>query len=130
MREFSAAFTGGCLGGLINRLLIWFFGIQGINARLGVAMRPALTAHWLYPAVVWGGLWGFLLLLPFMRGRTLSRGLLFSLAPSVAALFFILPIEKHAGALGLSLGLLTPVLVLFFNAVWGVVASYWYRGAS
>lgn len=129
MREFSAAFAGGCLGGLINRLLIWFFGVQGINARLGVAMRPALTAHWLYPAVVWGGLWGLLFLLPFLRGRTLTRGLLFSLAPSVVALFFILPIETHAGALGLRLGLLTPILVLFFNVVWGVVASYWYRGA-
>jgi len=129
MREFSAAFTGGCLGGVVNRLLIGFFGVQGINARLGVAMRPALSAHWLYPAIVWGGLWGFLFLLPFLRGRTLSRGLLFSLAPSLVELFFLLPLKEHAGILGLRLGLLTPVLVLFFTAVWGLVASVWYRAA-
>ncbi len=129
MREFSAAFTGGCLGGLANRLLLWFFGIQGINARLGIALHPALTARWLYPSIVWGGIWGLLLLLPFLRGKTFLRGLAYSLVPSAVALFYLLPFEEGAGFLGMHLGALTPVLILFVSAVWGLIASYWYRGA-
>jgi len=33
------------------------------------------------------------------------------------------PADKGVG--GLALGALTPLFVLFFNAVWGVVAAWW-----
>ena len=129
MREFSAAFTGGCLGGLVKNLLLWFIGIQGFAARLGISLHPALTAHWLYPSIVWGGIWGLLLLMPFLRGHTFVRGLAYSLVPTLVALFYLLPFEQGAGFLGLHLGALTPVLILVVNAIWGLIASYWYRGA-
>lgn len=129
MREFSAAFTGGCLGGLINRMVLWFFGIQGINARFGIALHPALTARWLYPSIVWGGIWALLLLLPFLRGRTLLRGLAVSLVPSAVALFYLLPFEQNAGFLGLHLGNFTPLLIIGLNVLWGLIATYWYQGA-
>ncbi len=41
-------------------------------------------------------------------------------------LLYLMP---HGGAryFGLAHGALTPVMVLFFNAVWGVVASGWLK---
>jgi len=65
--------------------------------------------------------------LPLFTGW-LSRGLVFSLAPSAIQLLVVFPVEARKGVLGLELGILTRLLVLFFNAVWGVVASWWVRG--
>jgi hypothetical protein len=50
--------------------------------------------------------------------------LLFSLGPSIVQLLIIFPFKTNQGAFGLALGDLTPGLVLFFNAIWGLVAAY------
>jgi hypothetical protein len=39
-------------------------------------------------------------------------------------LFYVFPVQAHKGIGGLELGLLTPLLVVFFNWVWGVVTAY------
>jgi hypothetical protein len=79
---------------------------------------------------VWGGLWGFLFALPIGVTSWLRRGLLLSLAPSAFQLFVVFPRWAHRGMLGLELGALTPLCVLAFNAVWGLVASWWLRGTK
>jgi len=43
----------------------------------------------------------------------------------LATCFLVLPLQAHKGVLGLQLGSLTPALVLFYNAVWGVAAGWW-----
>jgi hypothetical protein len=35
--------------------------------------------------------------------------------------------KANKGALGLELGVLTPVLVVIFNAIWGWAAAIWLR---
>ncbi len=125
-RSLSIFFAAGALGGLINSLVVWFFGEVAISQAIGVAIAPSLSPSWLYPRIVWGGLWGLLFALPVSTGW-LSRGLVLSLAPSLIQLFVVFPFKAKKGMLGLELGFLTPVLVLFFNAVWGVVASWWVR---
>jgi hypothetical protein len=40
-------------------------------------------------------------------------------------LFIVFPIKAGKGVMGLELGLLTPVFVLIFNAVWGLTAAAW-----
>jgi len=122
-RNILICFAAGALGALINSIVVWLFGQYGINQSLGVAMAPSLTTYWLYPRIVWGGLWGFLFLLPWFGSRTLLRGVVFSLFPSAVQLFYIFPFEAYQGMAGLKLGLLTPMLVLFFNAIWGVAAA-------
>ncbi|AMV70622.1 hypothetical protein DBW_0222 [Desulfuromonas sp. DDH964] len=84
---------------------------------------------WLYPRLVWGGLWGLLLLLPLVRERTLLRGLLISLAPSAIVLLVVFP-GMGKGHLGLGFGTLTPILVVLLNFIWGMVASAWHRAAG
>ena len=130
LNKLSLAFAAGCFGGLLNSLAVWIFGETGINAALGVAIAPRLSAAWLYPRLVWGGIWAILFLLPFMQRRLLSKGLVLSLGPSLVQLFVVFPIKAGKGAMGVDLGMLTPVLVLVFNAVWGLATAVWLRWTS
>lgn len=115
--RLSAAFAGGAAGAVVNSLAVQVLGL----VRPGSA--PAPTPEWIYQRLVWGGLWGLLLMLPILRGKPVARGLAVSLAPSLARLTVFAP----AGA-GAS-GPLAVVLVFLFNAVWGAVAGLWYRRA-
>jgi hypothetical protein len=62
-----------------------------------------------------------------MQKRYLYRGLIFSLGPTVVQLFIVFPIKASKGIMGLDLGLLTPLLVFVFNAIWGLAAAIWLR---
>jgi hypothetical protein len=129
-KNISMVFAAGCLGGLVNSLAVWAFGDLGINAALGVRIAPALTTQWLYPRIIWGGIWGLLYLLPLMRNRILSRGIIFSLGPTLVQLFVVFPLKAGKGYMGLDLGTLTPLLVFIFNAIWGIATAIWLRWAG
>ena len=126
-KNLSLLFASGSLGGLTNSITVWIFGTLGITAALGVKLAPALTKTWLYPRIVWGGLWGFLFLLPFLRQSFFFRGLLYSLGPTIVQLFIIFPIQAGEGLMGIHLGIMTPIFVLFFNAVWGICTALWIK---
>jgi hypothetical protein len=128
--KLTILFSSGCVGGIINSLAVWFLGARGVTAALGVKIAPDLTPAWLYPRIVWGGIWGFLFLLPFLRKSLFWRGFLFSLGPTIAQLFVVFPAKASSGMMGLGLGNLTPLFVLFFNAVWGVSTAIWLRLAK
>ena len=125
LKNLSLVFAAGLWGALLNSLALWLFGLLHITTALGVHLAPPLTPAFLYPRLVWGGLWGLLFFLPLGRLSFTARGLLLSLGPSLAQLFWVFPLKAHQGVLGLHLGVLTPVFVLFFNAVWGVAAGLW-----
>jgi len=126
-KKLSLVFAAGSIGGLFNSLAVWIFGAIGITSALGVKIAPSLSASWLYPRLVWGGIWGLLFLFPLMRKRYLYRGLIFSLGPTVVQLFIVFPIKASKGIMGLELGLLTPLFVFVFNAIWGIAAAIWLR---
>jgi hypothetical protein len=130
MKNLSLVFVAGFWGALWNSLAVWLFGLLGIAPALGVHIAPALTPAFLYPRLVWGGLWGLLFLLPMGRWSFPARGLLFSLAPTLVQLFLVFPVMAHKGVLGVQLGYLTPVLVVFYNAVWGYAAGWWLNRAA
>ena len=129
-RELSLTFAAGSLGGLVNSVALWIIGQMGLTAALGVKIAPAFSPPWLYPRVVWGGLWGLLFLLPFLRrGSLFWAGFLASLAPTAVQLFYIFPQVARKGVAGLELGLLTPLVVVVVNAIWGWAAAAWLRSA-
>lgn len=123
-RALSIYFTAGALGAVANSFAAWGAGRAGLLHALGVGIAPALTAHWLYARIVWGGIWGMLLVLPVAPGRWLRRGLLVSLGPTLAQLLFFFP-RAGKGLFGIELGLATPLVVLVLNGIWGAVASLW-----
>jgi hypothetical protein len=93
MRKLLIFFAAGCVGALVNSISIWLLGDQGITARLGIAIAPSLSPSWLYPRIVWGGLWGLLFILPLLPSRPLLKGLLISLAPFNYYYFSLRPIK-------------------------------------
>jgi hypothetical protein len=88
-------------------------------------MAPALTKTWLYPRIVWGGIWGVVLLLPLIKRSYVLRGLVLSILPTVVTLFVVFPSEGK-GMMGAQLGALTPLFPLVLNGLWGAVAGAWY----
>jgi len=125
IRSLSLAFSAGCLGGIANSLAAWWMGAAGIPAALGVKMAPDLTRTWLYPRIVWGGIWGVVLLLPLIRRSYVLRGVVLSVLPTIGTLFILFPSEGK-GMMGMQLGALTPLFPLVLNALWGAVAGAWY----
>lgn len=128
-RSLSLFFAAGVVGALANSLAVWLLGELGVPRALGVALAPDGSAAWLYPRLVWGGLWGLLFVLP-LTPAVVPRGLLVSLAPSLFQLFVVFPAWAGKGIAGLELGVLTPAFVLLYNALWGVTASWWVKGTQ
>ena len=114
--RLSVAFTAGAVGALANSLAVQLAG------RLRPEGPPPFTPPWLYQRLVWGGIWGFLLLLPLLRGRPVLRGLVLCIAPAVARLTVFAPPEAAASAASI-------VLVFVFNMIWGVAAALWFHAA-
>lgn len=123
MKKLLVFFSAGCLGALANSLTVWLFGDLGITSSFGVSIAPSLSAGWLYPRIVWGGIWGLLFILPMMQSKLLLKGTILSIFPTAIQLFVVFPYKAHKGMAGLDLGVLTPLFVLFFNWVWGVFAA-------
>ncbi len=126
-KRLTVIFAAGCLGGLANSLAVWLFGAYGVTKTLGVRIAPDLSPVWLYPRLVWGGIWGLLFLLPVFRSSVLKRGLLLSLGPTIIQLFVVFPYNADQGMMGMGLGALTPLLVFVFNAIWGITVAIWLR---
>jgi len=127
VRSISIMFASGCIGSFLNSITVWLFGFVGITALLNVQIAPTLTASWLYPRIVWGGIWGFPFVLPFFTIKYLYKGILLSLLPTVIQLFVVFPLKANKGILGAELGSLTPMFVLFFNFVWGITTAFWLK---
>lgn len=126
-RSASLAFTAGALGALANRILIWVLGVMAVvpPTHFGFPV-PMPTKLWLYTAIVWGGLWGFLFLIPW-RASWWLRGIVLGFGPSLGVWLVIYPYVAHAGFFGLSHGIGALVIpFLANNIVWGLVASWWY----
>ena len=119
MKKLLIFFAAGCLGALVNSTALWLLGHFDITQTMNISLAPRLTAAWLYPRIVWGGIWGLTFVLPFLDSRLLAKGSFLSLLPTLVQLFVVFPFQAHKGIAGLELGILTPVLVLFVNWLWG-----------
>jgi len=123
MKRLLICFGAGSLGGLANSLAVWACWKYGIMAALGVQLAPVMTPQWLYARIVWRGIWGLLFVPPFLNSRPWAKGLFLSIFPTLVQLLVIFPLQLKKGYFGLELGTLTPLLVFFFNIVWGIVTA-------
>jgi len=130
LRKFALLFSAGAVGGFANSIAVWAFGKAGINAMLGVSIAPELTPAWLYPRLVWGGLWGALFLLlenGKIRINFFLKAFVASLGPTLVMFFIVFPIKAGKGYMGLDLGVMTPALVVLFNFIWAITTLKLYR---
>ena len=117
-RQATLDFGAGALGAVADLIVLVILGL------LSIIPAPEVTKSWLYTAIVWGGLWGFLFLIPWKASWWL-RGLAFSLGPTAVLWFVIYPSVANLGVLGLSQGIRGPIVPLITNGVWGLVAAWW-----
>ena len=120
MKNALVVFAAGCLGALCQAVIIWMCSKYGVTHSLNVNLPGYLSSSWLYPRIVWGGLWGFLFLLPVLTSSIFARSFILALIPAGVQLFVIYPFYEGKGIAGLSLGLLTPFVVLFFWWIWSL----------
>ena len=123
MRKICIYFSAGAAGGLANSLAVWLFGYWGITKALSVSIAPALTPGYLYPRIVWGGIWALLFVFPFMTSKPIKKGVILSIFPTLVQLLVVFPLKANKDYLGIDLGLLTPLFVIIFNAIWGIFAG-------
>ncbi len=117
-RQATLDFGAGVLGAAADVIALVILGA------LTIIPAPEVTKPWLYRALVWGGLWGFLFLIPWKASWWL-RGLVFSLGPTAVLWFVIYPSVADLGVLGLGHGIRGPIVPLITNGAWGLVAAWW-----
>jgi hypothetical protein len=93
--------------------------------RAGIHDGAGFDPHVDLSALVWGGIWAFLFLLP-LSGSYYLRGALYSLGQTLIQLVIIFP-KMGKGMLGLELGYMAPVLVTFFGVIWGLATAFWLK---
>lgn len=121
---FAVCFLAGVLGALANSFAAVFSGQWGIPSLAGVSLAPTLSLAWLYPRLVWGGIWGLAYFLTVggrnARRRWVRKALAVSLLPTLTQLFYVFPNLTEHGPMGVGLGTLTPLFVLLYNFIWGL----------
>lgn len=123
LRRAALYFAAGSIGGLAVVLTAWSFGRIGMPELFGVAIKPELELAWLYRAMVWGGIWGLIFLLPIPIRPLWLKGLLFTLAPVLAALVYFGP-ARGGVMFALDRGELAPFYIYLINIPWGLVTAY------
>lgn len=118
VRRLAMAYFAGAVGALIASFVLWLLAGAKVSEE-AVALVPGLSWSWIERRLLWGSLFGMGYPLVRRRGFTPVRsGLVLSLVPSILQLVLLMPLDNQ-GFLGLSLGGLTPLLVLSTNALWG-----------
>jgi hypothetical protein len=124
--RFSAAVTGGALGGLLAAgLSYWLCGLL-LERHTGVvgAFWPGMV--WLERCIAWGAFGGLVVLAARPGRRTLFKALLLALLPGVlmyTGLLPALPMEPSPLAdAGLEL-----TVVSAASATWGLTACWWMK---
>ena len=127
----AVCFSGGLLGGLFSSLAVWLVVELQLPRLAQVTLQPDFTPAWLYPRLVWGGIWGLVYFLTVggrsARSHWIRKGLWMALVPSAVQLFYVFPYTTPHGMLGTKLGTLMPAFVLIFNLVWGFFTGLFTR---
>ncbi len=118
VRRLAMAYFAGAVAALVASFALWLAAGAKISEQTA-ALVPGLSWSWLEGRLLWGSLFGMAYPLVRRRGFTPVRtGLVLSLLPSAIQLILLMPLNDQ-GLLGLSLGGLTPLLVLATHALWG-----------
>lgn len=123
VNRLGASFSAGAFGGLAHALAAWLAGATGVSAALGLSLAPGLTAEFLYPRIVWGGIFGFLFMFRWPAGPLPWRAVVYSLGPTLVQLLILFPFREGKGWFGLALGPAMPMMVIALNLIWALAAA-------
>lgn len=123
LRRAALYYAAASLGGLAVVLTAWCLGQLGVPRAIGVAVNPPLELGSIYRSMVWGGIWGFIFLPPVSIRPLWLKGLLYTLAPVLAALIYFGPARGDV-MFALDRGEFAPFYIYLINIPWGLVTAY------
>jgi hypothetical protein len=118
LRTLARLYSAGTFGALCNFGFGLLLTLTGAFAALGVALPPPNMPGALYSRLVWGGIWGLLLLLPLPKTKIVQDGLILGIAPSLVAGLIFFP-KAGLGYFGVGAGAMMVPLIFVFNWIWG-----------
>ena len=125
--KLSLGFAAGAFGTVVWFIFFMLMGKLGIGAALGLKMSPPPSILiLLYKQLVWGGIYGFLLLVPVLENKWLIRGILLGVLATLAGWFYFIP-ARGGQMMGLNFGTAFPYVSIVLNAIWGAAAAWWYK---
>ncbi|MEA3543672.1 MAG: hypothetical protein U9R69_00465 [Thermodesulfobacteriota bacterium] len=128
---FAVCFVAGLLGAVGSILFLWGCNKWGITSLINANIVQTLKLPTIYPQLFIGGFWGlgyfFTVGIPRHRRHWIRKGFWFSLIPSLTAIFYVYPYVYHKGIAGFDLGMLTPLLIIVSNLVWGFFTGFFTR---
>ncbi|HEY7610111.1 MAG TPA: hypothetical protein VIF14_12825 [Alphaproteobacteria bacterium] len=113
---FGAGAFGACILALVSALL----NALHVQELIGLPPPPTPDSYLplFYRLVVWGGIWGLLLVVPVMNRLWWLKGIIIGVLATLAILFYFNP------------GVTTPPMrlayVFVLNTVWGLAAGGWW----
>ncbi len=125
---FFAGFVAGLAAAAVNTLAIWLAGVTGLAAGIGAA-AATFSLEEILSRLAFGALWGMVFApLAFISKieRLVAYGVVFSAAPTVVQWFVVFPL-KGSGVFGLDLGVPTTLMVIAYNALYGLVLGFLFR---
>lgn len=123
LKKLGLTFAAGCLGGVMASALNTAFGLINFPASLGVAYAQTANIETLYADLFWGGIWGFLFLIPILASTWILKGVILSLIPTLAQILVIFPLKAGTALFNVDISTLTPLYVLLLNLIWGLVTA-------
>ena len=125
--KLSLGFAAGAFGTVVWFILFVLMGKLGIGAALGLKMSPPPNMLiLLYKQLVWGGIYGFLLILPVLERKWLVRGILLGVLATLVGWFYFIP-ARGGQTMGLNFGIAFPFISITLNSIWGAAAAWWYK---
>lgn len=118
-RLLTLGFGAGAFGACILSLLALVLSRLGVPEQLGIALPPRPMPAALYETIVWGGIWGFLFVVPVLNRLGWFKGIIIGLLASAALATYFKPEIGRGPVI-----LLGYVVVL--NAIWGIAAGVWW----
>jgi hypothetical protein len=117
-RLLTLGFGAGAFGACVLAVVAFVLARSGLPQQIGVASPPADLAF-LYRLVVWGGIWGFLFVIPVMSRLWWLKGIVIGLLASAALTLYFSPALGRGPALQL-------VYIVVLNSVWGIATGLWW----
>ena len=131
LRNVSVAFAAGSAGGIVGAVFLWLVAeaILQRNSLWGSTVKVSVV--WIAQFVLFGGLWGFLQLIPFQTQRAWRRGLIIAIIPIAALLVELVLLPKTEGFFFPRVVARTrPWTEIGALLVWGQVSTWWFAKAK
>ena len=122
LRNLTLGFGSGVFGVIVFVALARLLAYAKVPDMLGIPPRPFDLAAG-YRLAVWGGIWGLLLALPFLRSLWWLRGLILGVVATAAIPLYFNPNFAKAAAQ-------QQIYALVLNSIWGLAAAFWYRALT